>query len=66
MQCFITPLQLHEVAIDINSYQVAIGINCVSIPLHETAEFTTEDLGLHALVGEGEGVEQLFPNLLGA
>jgi hypothetical protein len=41
-------------------------VQSADIPRHETAEFTSEDLGLHARVGEEERGEKCFPNLLGA
>jgi hypothetical protein len=42
------------------------SIHSVAIRCHEAAEFTSEELGLQALVSEGEGSEKCFPNLLGA
>jgi hypothetical protein len=44
---------LSEVEIDV--------VNGVTFPLHETAEFTGEELGSHAPVVEGESGEKFFP-----
>ena len=45
---------MSEVEIDV--------VNGVTVPLHETAEFTGEEPGSHAPVVAGESGEKIFPH----